>query len=78
MSQRQRERRAEKRAERAKNKPVEEPKDPKPIKSAPKPLIPPKKVGIKGEAVRQSKVKEKRFLAVDIPKPIDETLVIKN
>lgn len=77
LSQRQRERRAEQRAERAKNKPVDEPKDPKPIKSAPKPLTPPKKVGIKGEAVRRSKVKEKRVLAVDIPKPIDETLVKK-
>ena len=74
MSQRQRERRAEQRAEqraeRAKNKPIEEPKAPKPIKSTPKPLTPPKKVGIKGEAVRRSKVKEKRVLAVDIPKPI--------
>lgn len=38
LSQRQRERRAEQRAERAKNKPVEEPKDPKPIKSIPKPI----------------------------------------
>lgn len=73
LSQRQRERRAE----RAKNKPIDESKDPKPIKSTPKPLIPPKKVGIKGEAVRRSKVKEKRVLAVDIPKPIDETLIKK-
>nr|DAP44041.1 MAG TPA: hypothetical protein [Caudoviricetes sp.] len=81
LSQRQRERRAEKRAERAKNKPVEEPKEPKPIKSTPKPLMPPKtaenKVGIKGEAVRRSRVKEKRVLAVDVPKPINETLIKK-
>lgn len=81
LSQRQREHRAEQRAERAKNKPVDEPKDPKPIKSAPKPLTPPKtdenKVVVKGEAVRRSRVKEKRVLAVDIPKPIDETLIKK-
>lgn len=81
ISQRQRERRAEKRAERAKNKPVEKPKEPKPIKSTPKPLTPPKtaenKVAIKGEAVRRSKVKEKRVLAVDVPKPINETLIKK-
>ena len=77
LSQRQRECRAEQRAERAKNKPVEEPKKPEPIKSAPKPLIPPKKVGIKGEPVKRSRVKEKRVLAVDIPKPINETLIKK-
>ncbi len=81
LLQRQRERRAEQRAERAKNKPVEEPKEPKPIKSTPKPLMPPKtdgnKVAIKGEAVKRSKVKEKRVLAVDVPKPINETLVKK-
>ena len=77
LSQRQRERRAEQRAERAKNKPVEEPKKPEPIKSAPKPLIPPKKVGIKGEPVKRSRIKEKRVLAVDIPKPINETLIKK-
>ena len=68
-------------AERAKNKPVEEPKDPKPIKSTPMPLMPPKtaenRVGIKGEAVKRSKVKEKRVLAVDVPKPINETLIKK-
>ena len=67
----------EQRAERAKNKPIEEPKKPEPIKSAPKPLIPPKKVGIKGEPVKRSRVKEKRVLAVDIPKPINETLIKK-
>lgn len=81
ITQRQRERRAEKRAERAKNKPIDEPKEPKPIKSTPKPLTPPKtvenKVAIKGEAVKRSKVKEKRVLAVDVPKPINETLIKK-
>lgn len=81
ITQRQRERRAEKRAERAKNKPIDEPKEPKPIKIPPKPLTPPKKpenkVAIKGEAVKRSKVKEKRVLAVDVPKPINETLIKK-
>lgn len=80
ISQRQRERSAEKRAERAKNKPIDEPKEPKP-KDTPKPLNPPKKpenkVAIKGEAVKRSKVKEKMVLAVDVPKPINETLIKK-
>lgn len=81
ITQRQRERRAEKRAERAKKQAHRRAERAKADKDTPKPLTPPKtaenKVAIKGEAVKRSKVKEKRVLAVDIPKPINETLIKK-
>lgn len=81
ISQRQRERRAEKRAERAKKQAHRRAERAQADKDTPKPLTPPKKpenkVAIKGEAVKRSRVKEKRVLAVNVPKPINETLIKK-